>query len=629
MIPPLLAPPLLALIVGLGVSLLLTPVVRRVAIRFGYVNKPAADRWADRPTALLGGVGIVASTVIASALVLLVSDAPEETAANLSANSLVVGIFASAGLMFVVGILDDVVNLKPNVKFIAQVVAGAILVMFGGVIPLTAWLPVNVLLSVFWFVAITNALNLLDNMDGVAAGVAAIAAFFLGVSSLGEASWLVASLAWGLTGACLGFLRYNFKPATIFMGDAGSLFIGAVLAGVAATATRGSGSVVSVLFVPLVIVAVPILDTVLVTVTRAIAGRAFYQGGRDHTSHRLVSVGLSEHQTAWLLYSFALVGGLISLWLTRLDGIAAVAIGSVFLTILALIAAYLGHLRVEYTNEPLGSRTVTVLVTNLLYKRRLAEIVLDAVLCGVALIVAVLLRFDASPPAEYVLALGRTLPMAIIIQLVALGVFGVYRGRWRYVGLPEVHRIAFALLVSLGILLVYVEWIIPPFAAAPGIVYTNTLCAGALILSARFSFRSLRLFQNVLGVSGEPVIVYGGGDAGELALREMLNNPQLALTPVCILDDDTHKHRARIHGVEVVGGIDRAGWAITYYQARKILITTKKLKPEVLDRLRALASVTDVNLAELHLAFRDLEESTHGEVRALRLVGGGSAEPDS
>src|SRR5688572_5348787 len=109
MIPPLLAPPLLALVAGLVVSLALTPVVRYVAIRFGYVNKPAADRWADRPTALLGGVGIVASTVVASALVLLVSGAPEETAANLSANTLVVGIFASAGLMFVVGILDDVV----------------------------------------------------------------------------------------------------------------------------------------------------------------------------------------------------------------------------------------------------------------------------------------------------------------------------------------------------------------------------------------------------------------------------------------------------------------------------------------------------------------------------------------
>ena len=621
---PTFMPPIIALVAGLATSVAITPLVRAVAVRLGYVNRPTADRWADEPIALLGGASIVASTVLASGLVLLLLGAPGEVSARLSADSLAVGIMLSASLMFAVGLLDDLVDLKPNVKFIAQVVGGAVLVMFGGLIPLTTWYPVNVLVSVFWFVAITNAVNLLDNMDGIAAGVAAIAAFFLGLSSLGRDSWLEASLAWGLTGACLGFLRYNFKPATVFMGDAGSLFIGAILAGLSAVPNgSSSGSLVSVLFVPLVIVAVPILDTALVTVTRAMAGRAFYQGGRDHTTHRLVLLGLSEHQTAVLLYGFALAGGLVSLWLTRLNGITALVVGSVFLAVLALVAAYLGHLRVEYANEPKGSRTVTVLVTNLLYKRRLAEIVMDAVLCGIALIAAVLLRFDGTPPAEYVLALGGTLPVAIIAQLVVLGLFGVYRGRWRYAGLPEVHRIAFALLVSLGILLAYVEWWVPVFSAAPGIIYTNSLCAAALLLSARFSFRSIRLFHNVLGLRGEPVIVYGAGDAGELALREILNNPQLALTPVCILDDDSHKHRARIHGVEVVGGIERAAWAVDHFDARTVAIATKKLRPEVLETLRNLSANSGVRLVELHLDFRSVEEG-RSDIPALRIVGGGS-----
>jgi UDP-GlcNAc:undecaprenyl-phosphate GlcNAc-1-phosphate transferase len=623
---PAFGPPLIALLAGLGTSLAVTPIVRAIAIRFGYVNMPAADRWADKRIALLGGVGIVIATVLASALVLLLSGHSQEISARLSADSLAVGIFVAAGLMFGVGLLDDMVDLKPNVKFIAQVVGGAVLVMFGGLIPLTGWYPVNVLLSVFWFVAITNAVNLLDNMDGVAAGIAAIAAFFLGLSSLRQDSWLEASLAWGLTGACLGFLRYNFKPASIFMGDAGSLFIGAVLAGLAAVPNGpSSGSLVSVLFVPLVIVAVPILDTALVTVTRAIAGRAFYQGGRDHTTHRLVLLGLSEHQTAALLYAFALAGGLVSLWLTRLNGITGLAVGSVFLTVLALVAAYLGHLRVEYANEPKGSRRVTVLVTTLLYKRRLAEIVMDAVLCGVALIMSVLLRFDGSPPAEYVTALGGLLPVAITTQLVAFGVFGVYRGRWRYVGLPEVHRIGLALMVSLGILLLYVGSLVPAFASAPGVIYTNTLCTAALIISARFSFRSLRLFHNVIGTRGEPVILYGAGDAGELALREMLNNSSLALAPVCILDDDPHKHRARIHGIEVVGGIERAEWALSHFGARTIAISTKKLNGEVLGILRDLAARGEVRLIELALDFRSVDEGYSVDVRALRLVGGGSS----
>lgn len=603
---------------ALAAGLLVTPLVRSLAVRLGYVNQPAADRWAERPTALLGGVGIVVSVVLGLGLMVATSGSPGEIAGNLVTYRVAIGIGVAAALMFVVGLLDDIFNLTPHLKFILQVVSGAVLVGFGGVIPLTAWYTVNALFSVFWFVAITNAVNLLDNMDGVASGVGGIAAFFLGLSCLRHGSWLEASLAWALTGACVGFLRYNFKPASIFMGDAGSLFIGAILAGVALVADERttSASLVSVLFVPLLIVSVPILDTALVTITRAVAGRAFYQGGRDHTTHRLVALGLSERQTAVLLYAFALAGGLLAQWLRRLDGINAMAVGGAFLVTLSLAAAYLGHLRIEYTNEPRGSRTMTVLVNSLLYKRRLAEIVLDGVLCGLALIAAVLLRFDTSPPERYLHAMEQMLPVAIGVQLLALSLCGVYRGAWRYVGLPEVHRIAAALLLSMGVLLAYAQWKIPVFAESRGIIYTNLLCSAALVLTARLSFRSLHLLRRVFHLRGDPVVVYGAGDAGEMALREIRNNPSLALTPVCLLDDDKRKHGARIHGVPVVGGVESAALVLEQYQARKIVIATTKLRPEVTESLRSLAARANVALVELDLRFRSVDTAAPASARS-------------
>jgi len=191
------------------------------------------------------------------------------------------GVALSAALMFLVGLLDDVVRLRAQLKFVLQLLAGVTLLSFGGLLDVSPWYVANVVLTLFWFVALTNAFNLLDNMDGVAAGVGAIAAFFLGVTFARQQAWLHAALAWSLAGATLGFLRYNFHPARIFMGDAGSLFLGAALAGLAATSpTVVSGSLVSILFVPLTLVAIPILDTALVAITRTLAGRSIAEGGR-------------------------------------------------------------------------------------------------------------------------------------------------------------------------------------------------------------------------------------------------------------------------------------------------------------------------------------------------------------
>ena len=220
---------------ALVAALVLTPAARALALRVGAVTRPIPNRWHKRPTPLFGGVAILgASAVGLVAATWLVGDGwalRVETATARPA----LGIAVSSFVMFLAGLVDDVVQLRPPTKFLLQLLAGATLLSLGAVLPVTPWYVANVVATLFWFVALTNAFNLLDGLDGVAAGVGAIASFFLGLAFAQRGAWVHAAVAWSLAGATLGFLRYNVHPASIFMGDAGSLFLGSVLAGLVVT----------------------------------------------------------------------------------------------------------------------------------------------------------------------------------------------------------------------------------------------------------------------------------------------------------------------------------------------------------------------------------------------------------
>lgn len=276
---------------ALVLALVVTPLVIRWAHRRGWIAQPRADRWHERPTALMGGVAIYAATT--GALLLTTGTLPPY-------------LWGGATLLFVVGAVDDRRGLSPLVKLFVQV-AAALLVFpagyaFGQGAP---WLVGP--LTVLWVVGVTNAVNLLDNMDGLAAGVVVVAA--LAVAGLVGAAAPAAAPVLALAGGALGFLWYNFSPARVFMGDSGSLFLGYVLAAhvLAVPAQLESSSVLWL--VPVAVVAVPIFDTLLVTTNRLRAGRPVSQGGRDHSSHRLVRRGLSERWAVASLYGLGAAAG--------------------------------------------------------------------------------------------------------------------------------------------------------------------------------------------------------------------------------------------------------------------------------------------------------------------------------
>ena len=332
-----------AVALALVATLTLTPLVRDLARRWGKVSRPRQDRWANKPTALLGGIAIFAGVAVAGLLL----------GSQIAGGWLVLG---GSVFLFAVGLVDDLRPLKPLPKLLGQI-AGALLVVLGGlVLPWTPWMVCNAALTLFWLVGITNALNLLDNMDGLAAGVAAIAAGCLSALFFTNGQTAEGFLLAAFAAALLGFLVYNFNPASIFMGDCGSLLIGFFLGSAVLLYVSGDGpphAFPAVLAVPVLLLAVPILDTTLVTIVRKLSGRAISQGGRDHTSHRLVALGLTERGAVGLLYGLALLSGLLALGVQwgRTD---------VGLILVVLFAALLTLLGIRLARVPVYQRAATM-----------------------------------------------------------------------------------------------------------------------------------------------------------------------------------------------------------------------------------------------------------------------------
>jgi UDP-GlcNAc:undecaprenyl-phosphate GlcNAc-1-phosphate transferase len=278
-----------------------TPAVIRLAHRRQWVAHPKADRWHRQPTALMGGMAIYAG----AGLCLLA----------LTLFQLPWSVWLGATVMFVTGLVDDRMTIRPGTKLAAQVIAALILVADGYTFGPGWPIAVSVPLTLFWLIGITNAFNLLDNMDGLATGIAGIAASVLAVFAGLSGDVAGAGAAMAVAGAAGAFLVFNFRPARIFMGDSGSLFLGYMIGALClvAQARVGAGSSWAMVLASVLTLAVPILDTTLVTVLRKRAGRAVSQGGRDHCSHRLVFLGLSECQAVLVLYALSLGCGLAAL----------------------------------------------------------------------------------------------------------------------------------------------------------------------------------------------------------------------------------------------------------------------------------------------------------------------------
>lgn len=540
----------------------ITPLAARAAARVGLVSRPRRDRWEHRPTPLLGGVAMAAGILVALAF------APEGPVRT---------VLYCAFAAFALGLLDDFRHLAPTTKLVGQVLVGSALYLGGVRVEIVTFAPAALLLTVFWVVAVMNALNLMDNMDGLAAGITFFAAITLTLTAWPEARD-ASFVAIATAGGALGFLIYNFPPARIFMGDAGSQLLGLLLAAAALLHTAsGATNAGLALLGPLAALALPIFDTTLVAASRRLAGKPVTRGGKDHASHRLAALGLSDRGTVLLLYAVAIALGGLGVLADAAAGLvvpfaALAAIG------LLLFGVFLHEVDVYGSSPsregPPETPRRALVREFVVYGRFGSEIALDALLLTVAYFTAFLLRFEGQTSASWMGQFTESSPIVVGAQLTALVVVGVYRTLWRYIGVSDAIAIVRAVALGTGgaALLIVVGLQLPAYSRT--VFVLDGVLAASFVIGARSFLLWLRhWFASRPRADEVRVLIVGANEGGAFASRLLARSTASRYRVVGFLDDDAGKRHRSIGGIPIVGMIDELEVALALSGARVVVLT--------------------------------------------------------
>ncbi|MCF0154290.1 MAG: undecaprenyl/decaprenyl-phosphate alpha-N-acetylglucosaminyl 1-phosphate transferase [Veillonella sp.] len=342
-----------AFLVGLVITLAVTPLVSKLAVKIGAIDKPDARKVHHGAIPRLGGLAIFAGYIIS-----LVYSFPHEQ------NHDLLGLVLGTIILVAVGIWDDVKQIEPKTKLMGQIIAAAVLCAYGirvdfinlpwgGTLFLHYW---SVPLTIFWIVGFTNIVNLIDGLDGLAAGISGIACLVVSIVLINMGQVALGCAALALAGSICGFLRYNFNPAKIFMGDTGSMLLGYTVAAISVMGAVKTAAVAA-LAVPAIVLGLPILDTLFAIVRRKISGRPIFKPDKGHVHHRLLAQGLSQKQAVLLMYGVTAFLGGIAVIVAEVNAWVGAAVVLVLFIISIFVARRLGVIaRTDATAHPLDDK---------------------------------------------------------------------------------------------------------------------------------------------------------------------------------------------------------------------------------------------------------------------------------
>ena len=564
---------------GAIAALLRSPLTGRL------VKTPVGERWNARATPVGGGIGIYAGFV-GGVLVAAAAGAIDPTRE-------VWGILGGATLLFLAGLIDDVRNLSPIAKLAVQFGAAALVVATGTQVQIVGNDVAATAIALLWLVGMANAFNLLDNMDGLAASLAAIAAVFFAIDAVTiHPSHVALALAIAIAAACAGFLPFNLRPgrpAAVYMGDSGSQLLGFALAALGLSSSwKVAGTTVATLILPVLILAVPILDTGLVTVLRLLEGRPVTQGGRDHSSHRLVRYGLSEKHAVLLLGLVAATLGATSLGYNVLNE-QWLTLPAMLLTFVLLIqfGGFLADLEQRPTGEGGILRAFDV------HWRRLVEVIVDFAIIAGSFLAAYSLQIGSGSNYQRYLFL-QTLPVLVAARYLAFILFGLYRSVWRYAVARDLLAIVVAVVVSEAVASAVIDWtqVIPPGDFSRTVFLVDAMLCIGLVAASRFGERALlhAFARRRSATELRRTLIVGAGRAGRSLHRELRETPGERV--VGFVDDNPRLRRRRLQGIPVRGGLA---------ELERIL---EQLHPDLV-----LVTIPDAPIDRLNLVLAACEEA--------------------
>ena len=478
--------------------------VRRVATAKSWVAKARVDRWHSRPTALHGGVGFFVPFFVAAIGCSRYFAVAAPAYGTASVRLLTIGYFIGVALSAISGLLDDIYVFRPATKLLLQIVATVAFMACGGIAHVTSSQTANILITVFWFIGLVNAVNLLDNMDGVSSGVVMIGTLgviIIGVMSSSVALPLSSWIGVCLLSALLGFWVFNRPPASIFMGDSGSLFIGFAFAGVTIPTPLNDEFGLSALqngippsvLIAITLAAIPIVDTSLVTFTRLWRGQSPAVGGRDHSTHRLARTGLTARQTMWTIYLLAAAAVGLAILMQRMPQLA----GFLFAVLaggLLLVALYLSTVVIE--TQAHGSVHWHQLANAIVYRGAVIKMICDVPVVTVAYCFAYLLRYDFEVSGVTVPAMNFGIIVAIGAAMLSNIFLGIHKISWRSSSLADIiYYLAYA--VSTAVMIIAALALLTRFdeGHSRGAIAIFSVLFFIGIVGIRFSFR---FFDEVL-----------------------------------------------------------------------------------------------------------------------------------
>jgi UDP-GlcNAc:undecaprenyl-phosphate GlcNAc-1-phosphate transferase len=572
-----------------ALAAVLIPLAKAIAWRFNVVAEPNHESGHPRPTPVLGGIAIVIAVLTALALV----------------GALPLWMLAGTGLLLGVGVADDAVALTPSHKFILEALVVTVFLSSGPPLPeITRWPLVNAIGVAFYMLAVINAFNLVDGLDGLASGVGIMAASAVGVVAWWSRDAGLAYAATATVAAFGAFLLFNFHPASIFMGDSGALPMGFLLGALAleGSALEANSHLSKAVF-PLFVMLVPLLDTSIVTISRIATSNPISRRGLDHSHHRLLMLGLSVRRAVLVSWAFAAAGAVCAAGLTFFNHAYLLSVMPFLIVLIGVAGLFMIDLTFEGQAPAVAYGYVRGAARYLLsfaYKRRLAEAALDLALIPAAYFGAFLLRRDFMMNDGIVGSLIRSTPVILVATYAAFALTGVYRGIWRYAGLADIIRFANGALLA-GTFITIASLFVP-IELSGSIIVLYAILLFNLLAFTRLSFQTLRRAIAMLALPTERVLIVGAGRTGEAAVHYIFSGNEHRSQLVGFVDDDAFKAGKLVHGRAVLGPLDDLERIYAATGFHRILIAADNIGEDRLALVAAFANTRELPIERFSIA---------------------------